>query len=164
MSFYGLGSFVYRFRWFVLAFWALVLLVGAFFAPRLGDELKGGGFDGANTEAERVQEIMVDDFSVSPATLTVVFDGQGAPATSERFRRAIGVWAGFHATPEGTPMAAEEWERRRDEFLTSEADRAYVKSLMVQVTEPGKVAGWIAPPDRGINNLPVSYEYVHLAA
>jgi benzoyl-CoA 2,3-epoxidase subunit B len=28
------------------------------------------------------------------------------------------------------------------------------------VTEPGKMAGWIAPPDRGVNNLPVDYEYV----
>jgi len=27
---------------------------------------------------------------------------------------------------------------------------------------PGKMAGWIAPPDRGINNLPLDYEYVHL--
>jgi hypothetical protein len=24
------------------------------------------------------------------------------------------------------------------------------------------MAGWIAPPERGINNLPVEYEYVKL--
>jgi benzoyl-CoA 2,3-dioxygenase component B len=35
-------------------------------------------------------------------------------------------------------------------------------SLMKQVTAPGKIAGWIAPPDRGINSLPVDYEYVKL--
>ena len=36
-------------------------------------------------------------------------------------------------------------------------------SVLTQpVYEPGKVAGWIAPPDRGINNLPVEYEYVKL--
>jgi hypothetical protein len=28
------------------------------------------------------------------------------------------------------------------------------------MTEPGKIAGWIASPDRRINNLPVGYEYV----
>jgi benzoyl-CoA 2,3-dioxygenase component B len=33
---------------------------------------------------------------------------------------------------------------------------------MRQVIEPGKLAGWIAPPDRGINNLAVDYEYVKL--
>jgi benzoyl-CoA 2,3-dioxygenase component B len=37
-----------------------------------------------------------------------------------------------------------------------------VHSLMQRVVEPGKMAGWIAPPERGINNLPVEYEYVKL--
>jgi benzoyl-CoA 2,3-epoxidase subunit B len=30
------------------------------------------------------------------------------------------------------------------------------------VTEPGKMAGWIAPPDRGINANPIEYAYVRL--
>jgi len=47
-------------------------------------------------------------------------------------------------------------------WLPSESDRTFVKSLMQRVIEPGKMAGWIAPPDRGINNLPVAYEYVQL--
>jgi benzoyl-CoA 2,3-dioxygenase component B len=34
---------------------------------------------------------------------------------------------------------------------------------MQRVAEPGTMAAWIAPPDRGINNLPVDYEYVRLA-
>ena len=33
---------------------------------------------------------------------------------------------------------------------------------MQRVTEPGKMAGWIAPPERGINDLPIDYEYVRL--
>ncbi len=33
---------------------------------------------------------------------------------------------------------------------------------MQRVTEPGKMAGWIAPPDRGINANAVEYEYVKL--
>ena len=41
-------------------------------------------------------------------------------------------------------------------------DRAFVTSLMQRVTEPGKVAGWIAPPEIGINNAPLDYEYVRL--
>ncbi|CAN5549741.1 hypothetical protein BH20ACT10_BH20ACT10_15260 [soil metagenome] len=84
--FYGLGSFMYRFRWFVLAVWAVVLVTGVFFAPQLGGQLKGGGFDGANSEAEQVQEIMTDEFGVSPATLTIVFE-DGGEARGEEFRR-----------------------------------------------------------------------------
>jgi benzoyl-CoA 2,3-epoxidase subunit B len=37
-----------------------------------------------------------------------------------------------------------------------------VASLMQRVVEPGKMAAWIAPPERGINSLPVEYEYVRL--
>jgi len=42
------------------------------------------------------------------------------------------------------------------------SDRAFVQSLMQRVIEPGKMAGWIAPPERGINNLAIDYEYVKL--
>ncbi len=82
---------------------------------------------------------------------------------SPRFRRQIGSWAGHPVTPEGTPISAEEWEARKYSWIPSDEDRAYIHSLMKQVTEPGKMAAWIAPPDRGINNLGVDYEYVRLA-
>jgi benzoyl-CoA 2,3-dioxygenase component B len=31
---------------------------------------------------------------------------------------------------------------------------------MHAVVEPGKIAGWVAPPTRGINGQPFEYEYV----
>jgi benzoyl-CoA 2,3-dioxygenase component B len=31
---------------------------------------------------------------------------------------------------------------------------------MVPVTEPGKMAGWIAPPKRGIHGKPIDFDYV----
>jgi benzoyl-CoA 2,3-dioxygenase component B len=79
-----------------------------------------------------------------------------------RFRRAIGAWAGVPVGPEGKLMEREEYERRLPKWLPSEADKAFVRSLMRQVTASGQIAGWIAPPDRGVNNLPVEYEYVKL--
>jgi benzoyl-CoA 2,3-epoxidase subunit B len=81
---------------------------------------------------------------------------------SPRFRRAVGVWAGAHTDPQGNPISDEAWHVRRDDWLPSQADRAFVKSLMHQVTEPGKMAAWLAPPEGGINNLPAAYEYVLL--
>ena len=81
---------------------------------------------------------------------------------SERFRRSIGNWANFHFDPEGNPISAEQWANRKDHWIPSEADRAHIKSLMHQVVEPGKMAGWIAAPDRGINANPVDYDYVRL--
>jgi len=64
--------------------------------------------------------------------------------------------------PQGKPVGREEYERRMVEWIPSETDHAFVHSLMKRVVEPGKMAGWIAPPDRGINNLPMDYEYVRL--
>ena len=49
---------------------------------------------------------------------------------------------------------------RQHEWLPSGQDRAFVQSLMRRVVEPGKFAGWIAPPEGGINNLGLEYEYV----
>jgi benzoyl-CoA 2,3-epoxidase subunit B len=81
---------------------------------------------------------------------------------SERFHRAIGVWANQPVDPAGNIIAAEAYKSQFPGWLPSESDRAFVRSLMQRVIVPGKMAAWIAPPDRGINNLPVDYEYVHL--
>ena len=50
----------------------------------------------------------------------------------------------------------------KDQWLPTEADTAYVKSLMQRVVEPGKMAAWIAPPDRGIIAQAIEYQYVKL--
>ena len=62
----------------------------------------------------------------------------------------------------GRLIGEAEWTARRREWLPDENDRAFVGSLMQRVVEPGKVAGWIAPPEIGIDNLPVNYQYVRL--
>lgn len=81
---------------------------------------------------------------------------------STRFRRTIGRWSGTPVTPDGTPMANDLYRRLLPGWLPSEEDRAYIRSLMHAVTEPGLMAGWIAPPARGIDGKPVDYEYVKL--
>jgi benzoyl-CoA 2,3-dioxygenase component B len=81
---------------------------------------------------------------------------------SSRFHRSIGVWADVPSDPEGRAITREEQEQRLPGWMPSETDRAFVRSVMRRVVEPGKMAAWIAPPDRGINNLAVEYEYVHL--
>ena len=82
---------------------------------------------------------------------------------STRFHRSIGVWGGVATDPEGRPITDEEWRRRQGEWLPSAQDRSFVASLMRRVVEPGKMAGWIAQPEIGINNTPLDYEYVRLS-
>ena len=78
------------------------------------------------------------------------------------FQRAIGQYRETHFTPAGTPVSEAEWAAGKDQWLPSEAERAHVISLMQRVVEPGKFAGWIAPPRRGINGQPLDFDYVHL--
>ncbi len=81
---------------------------------------------------------------------------------SNRFHRQIGLYAGHGFDPAGAPMSMDEWQARRGEWLPDAADEVYVKGLMQPVTEPGKIASWIAPPAKGINGLPEAFEYVRL--
>jgi benzoyl-CoA 2,3-dioxygenase component B len=76
------------------------------------------------------------------------------------FNRRIGAFAGHHISPAGQVLAEAEWRTRESEWLPSNDDNTFVESLMGRVVEPGKFAGWIAPPVRGINNQPVEFEYV----
>jgi benzoyl-CoA 2,3-dioxygenase component B len=81
---------------------------------------------------------------------------------STRFHRSIGVWSSTQTDPEGRPITDEQWRLGERDWLPSAEDRGFIASLMQRVTEPGKVAGWIAPPEIGINNAPLDYEYVRL--
>ncbi|MBI4969026.1 MAG: benzoyl-CoA 2,3-epoxidase subunit BoxB [Rhodospirillales bacterium] len=76
------------------------------------------------------------------------------------FHRGIGAFAEIKATPDGQVIGEAEWTHRHGEWLPSAEDRTYVQSLMRPVTERGKMANWIAPPAKGINDQPVDFEYV----
>jgi benzoyl-CoA 2,3-dioxygenase component B len=80
---------------------------------------------------------------------------------STRFHRATGIYAGLRFDPEGRPLTNEEWERRKNDWLPSADDDAYVASLMQRpIYEAGKMAHWIAPPPRGIKGRPIEFDYV----
>jgi benzoyl-CoA 2,3-dioxygenase component B len=76
------------------------------------------------------------------------------------FNRGIGVFAAVNATPAGEIIDDAQWNRRRGEWLPTDADKEYVNSLMIPVIEPGRMASWIAPPRRGIHGQPLDYDYV----
>ena len=80
---------------------------------------------------------------------------------SRKFNRKVGVYAGKLFDPWGNPLTAEEWERRKYEWLPSPEDKAYLHSIQATpVYKPGQFANYIAPPPRGINRLPIDFEYI----
>ncbi len=83
---------------------------------------------------------------------------------SRRFNRSMGMYAGHAFDLEGSPITEEQFEAKRGAWLPTLEDRAYVRSLMKPVYEPGKFASWIAPPSKGVKGKPVDYEYVRFHA
>ena len=81
---------------------------------------------------------------------------------STRFRRNIGIWAGVDVNPEGKIISKDNFDKNIGSWLPSDNDKEFINSLMVQVIEVNKTAGWIAPPNRGINNMDIGYDYVNL--
>jgi benzoyl-CoA 2,3-dioxygenase component B len=120
-----------------------------------------------NALNEVMRESYLKDCEIGLRRWNRAIERAGFPALalklpSTRFRRSIGAWAGQTVTPEGSLVEKDFYERNLTKWIPSPEDRAFVQSLMKRVVEPGKIAGWVAPPDRGINNLPVDYEYVKL--
>jgi len=78
------------------------------------------------------------------------------------FSRQVGTFRSHRISPDGRLLSEGEWAEAVDHWLPSVSDRDHVTSLMSGVTEPGKMAGWVATPSRGIHQQPIEYEYVRL--
>ena len=78
------------------------------------------------------------------------------------FHRQVGTFRGHHVSPDGQLLDDDTWAANEEAWLPSDDDRAHVKSLMVGVSDVGKMAGWVAPPSRGIHQKPVDYDYVRV--
>ncbi|RLA04788.1 MAG: benzoyl-CoA 2,3-epoxidase subunit BoxB [Gammaproteobacteria bacterium] len=78
------------------------------------------------------------------------------------FSRKVGTFSEDFITPEGEVVTQDQWNARRDEWFTTDADADYIQSLMKPCTEIDQYAGWIAPPRIGINKQPADFEYVKI--
>jgi benzoyl-CoA 2,3-epoxidase subunit B len=76
------------------------------------------------------------------------------------FNRNVGTFRGRSVTPDGKVLDPGTFAANLSSWLPTPDDRAYVESLMVGVSEPGKMAGWVAAPSTGIHAKPVDYDYV----
>jgi len=83
---------------------------------------------------------------------------------NRRFNRSLGIYASGSFDLEGQPISSDEFEAHRAEWLPTEEDRAYVRSLMKPVYEPGQFANWISPPKKGVYQQPLDFEFVRLDA
>jgi len=120
-----------------------------------------------NALNEKLRDDYVRDAAAGIERWNRIIEKAGIPfrlkVPHKAFNRRIGPLSSVRIDPAGNVLSEAEWTHRHLQWLPSEADRAFVASLMGRVTQPGKFANWIAPPARGINNQPVDFEYVRFA-
>jgi benzoyl-CoA 2,3-dioxygenase component B len=80
----------------------------------------------------------------------------------EAFNRKIGVFTDKSFAPSGELVNGEAYDAGVKDWLPTRGDGDFIQSLMEPCYEPGKYAGWIAPPKVGIDNKPGDFEYVKL--
>ena len=112
---------------------------------RLRDDYIGDSQRGLDRWNKEIQEQVVDFELTLP---------------HKAFNRRIGAFGGTRVTPEGSIINEGEWGRRWVDWLPSEDDHSFVASLMKREIKPRKMASWIAPPTRGINNMSMHFKYV----
>ncbi|WP_437877343.1 benzoyl-CoA 2,3-epoxidase subunit BoxB [Sorangium sp. So ce513] len=118
-----------------------------------------------NAMNEVLRDEYVSDSQRGIDKMNRVIEEAGVPfrlrLPSRQFHRSSGIYAGLHFDVDGNPLSKEAWERRRDEWLPTAEDEAYVKSLMEKpVFDPKQMANWIAAPTKGLKGKPVDFEYV----
>ena len=104
--FASIGRGVYRFRWFVLAAWAVAFVAGLAASIALPGVLKGGGFTRPDSPSQQAQRVMQERLGVGPTHLTVVFTSDELDARSREFREAQDR-ALARLTPEALPGLIE---------------------------------------------------------
>ncbi len=117
-----------------------------------------------NAVNERLRDDYIKDSQRGLARWNQVLESHGVEyrftIPHRFFNRNIGTSAGISVNPQGDVITESEWQSQQGWWLPTAEDQAFVGSLMNRVTEPEKIAGWIAPPVRGINGQPWDYEYV----
>jgi putative drug exporter of the RND superfamily len=120
-----LGPFAYRHRWPILLFWAVVLVTAALFAPKLGGQLKGGGFEGSGRDSELAKDLMVEEFGLPRANLVIVFESDSLSAKSEEYQRAEDEALEPLRNMEQTRSVTTYADTKDQRFLSEDGNKTY---------------------------------------
>src|SRR5260370_30735984 len=83
--FYRLGRIMVRWRYLVLACWAVAVLAALPFAPRAPGALSPGGFSSADMESQRAVDALQAGLHTNFTTVLVIFTCTTLPANNPRF-------------------------------------------------------------------------------
>jgi putative drug exporter of the RND superfamily len=83
------GRQVYRFRWFIIVFWIIILGVSIPFASQISSILQGGGYSFQNSESIRVDNLLTSKLHQPLTTALVVFQSTNTPVSDPAYQQQV---------------------------------------------------------------------------
>ena len=83
--FYRLGQLVTRYRWFIVGFWFIAVVVALPFAPQASNVLQAGGFVSPDAESERALALLANKLHLNVNIVQVIFTSQRYTAYDPQF-------------------------------------------------------------------------------
>ncbi len=83
------GRQIFRLRWFIIAFWVIVLGASIPFTAQVGDALKGGGYSYDASESSQVDAIISTKLPRPASQLLVVFQSDHTAASDPAFQQEV---------------------------------------------------------------------------
>ncbi|WP_442601500.1 MMPL family transporter [Paenibacillus sp. KN14-4R] len=88
-KFWQWGYWMYKFRWFVLSFWIVLLGVSAIFAVQAPGLLKDNGFTPTGSQSDIGIKSLRDDFGFPGSVLHLVYESKSLDLTTDEQKQAI---------------------------------------------------------------------------
>ncbi|MCJ7712580.1 MAG: MMPL family transporter, partial [Chloroflexi bacterium] len=89
MSFDRLGRFTVRRRWWIVAAWAVLILVALPFAPQAPGALSAGGFILDDLESARAKQVLQAELGLEPSAFVLVYTSQALTAGTPAWLGAV---------------------------------------------------------------------------
>jgi uncharacterized membrane protein YdfJ with MMPL/SSD domain len=83
------GRQVYRFRWFIIALWIIILGVSIPFASQISSVLQGGGYSFKDSESIRVDNLLTSKLHQPLTQALVVFQSANTPVNDPAYQQQV---------------------------------------------------------------------------
>ena len=83
------GRQVYRFRWFIIALWIIIVGVSIPFASQISSVLKGGGYSFQNSESIQVDNQLTSKFHQPLTQALVIFQSTNTPVSDPAYQQQV---------------------------------------------------------------------------
>jgi RND superfamily putative drug exporter len=133
--FHRLGYAAVRYRWLIIAIWALALMASAPVAPRIASVLQPGGFTSPDLQSQRALDLLQRNLRYRFTSVDIIFTSNRLSVDNPRFPReanaAVAELAGWKEVYQILPFTQSPQQISRDRhaaytivFLNSDLDSA----------------------------------------